>query len=381
MKVFLFTDTLGDLNGVSRFIQDMGEQADHHPDVNFELHIATSTSKPIPDTSYIHNLPYRLKVAMPFYQELDLVLPDRKAIRQFLIKQQPDHVHISTPGPFGWAAKKEAEKLSIPLFGTYHTDFPAYLYDLTRSHWVKKQTDKIMTRFYQNFAHIFSRSDTYIDILQKDLKLPKDRLSTLFPGTHLQRFHPDHRSPFIWEAFNLPPQRLKILYVGRINIEKNIPFLLEVWQTLYQKNPDLKADLILVGEGRYRKWADKMRPFHIHFIGPIQGQTLSELYASSDCFVFPSTTDTLGQVIMEAQASGLGCLVSDKGGPQSLLHKNSGQVIEANNIQAWVNALLEVLTNEEIRNLWANNSRPNAEQYDIVKSFQQFRYQHLTEVP
>ncbi|MDG4812171.1 glycosyltransferase family 1 protein [Hydrogenovibrio sp. 3SP14C1] len=380
MKVCLFTDTLGDLNGVSRFIQDMGEQSYQNQETDFELQIATATSKPIPDTPYIHNLPYHFKILMPFYQELDLVLPNRKAIRQFLTAQQPDHVHISTPGPFGWAAKKEAEKLKVPLFGTYHTDFPAYLHDLTRSSWAKKQTDKTMTRFYQHFEHIFSRSNIYVDILQKDLKLPSKRLSTLFPGTNLQRFHPDYRSPSVWKKFNLTDERLKILYVGRINIEKNIPFLLEVWRTLYQTHPDLKADLILVGEGRYRKWADKMRPFHIHFIGPVQGETLSALYASSDCFIFPSTTDTLGQVIMEAQASGLGCLVSDKGGPQSLLQKDSGKIIEANNTQAWVDALLEVVTQEEIRHIWANNSRPNAEQYDIVKSFQQFRDQHLSKV-
>lgn len=81
MKILLFTDTLGDLNGVSRFIQDMGELA--FEDENLELTIATCTSKPLPDKSYIHNLPYQLRIAMPFYQELDLVWPKSKLLKLF----------------------------------------------------------------------------------------------------------------------------------------------------------------------------------------------------------------------------------------------------------------------------------------------------------
>ncbi|AZR81760.1 glycosyltransferase [Thiomicrospira sp. S5] len=380
MKVCLFTDTLGDLNGVSRFIQDMGEQAAQHSDEDFDLQIVTATAKPIPDTPYIHNLPCRFRLPMPFYQELDLVYPNTRAIRHFLESYQPDHVHISTPGPFGWAAKRQAEKLGLPLFGTYHTDFPAYLYDLTRSHWVKKQTDNTMAKFYRAFQHVFSRSDAYLGIMQQDLKLPREHISTLFPGTNLAKFHPKHQRRQVWSDFDLEPQRLKVLYVGRINIEKNVPFLLETWQALLAEFPDLPADLILVGEGRFRKWAPKMKPHHIHFLGPIRNaQTLSELYASSDLFVFPSVTDTLGQVIMEAQASGLGCLVSNVGGPQTLIDPNqTGQVLEANHLDTWKNALHEALTKDDIRRQWAQNSRPNIEQYDIVKSFRQFRATHLT---
>ncbi|MGC9386426.1 MAG: glycosyltransferase [Hydrogenovibrio sp.] len=378
MKVCLFTDTLGDLNGVSRFIQDMGEQAAHHSDEAFELQIVTATAKPIPDAHYIHNLPRHFRLPMPFYQELDLVLPNTNALRAFLMEQQPDQVHISTPGPFGWAAKRQAEKLGLPLFGTYHTDFPAYLWDLTRSHWVKKQTDRTMAKFYRPFRHVFSRSDTYLDIMENDIRLKEAQISTLFPGTNLQKFHPSHKNRQAWSNLELSPERLKVLYVGRINIEKNLPFLLEVWQNLMTKHPDLPADLILVGEGRFRKWAPKMQPHHVHFLGPIRDQALlSTLYASSDLFVFPSTTDTLGQVIMEAQASGLGCLVSDVGGPQTLIHpEKSGRILPADNHQAWQNTLYDLLSDARLRHEWAQNSRPNIEHYDIVHSFKQFRALH-----
>lgn len=172
-------------------------------------------------------------------------------------------------------------------------------------------------------------------------------------------------------------KRLKVLYVGRMNIEKNIPFLLKTWKALIQAHPMLKADLILVGEGRFQKLANQYQGHHVHFLGPVQGQALSKLYASSDVFVFPSITDTLGQVIMEAQASGLGCLVSNIGGPQSLIkHNETGCILNANEQNVWQQALYNVLTDQNIRQHWHYQSRIHIEQYEIRHSFLQFCQQH-----
>ena len=128
-----------------------------------------------------------------------------------------------------------------------------------------------------------------------------------------------------------------------------------------------------MGEGRYRKWADKLRDKHIYFLGPIVGQRLSQIYASSDVFVFPSITDTLGQVIMEAQASGIGCIVSDIGGPQTLVVENhTGLVISANKQQEWINALYSAITEENVIQAWSAKSREHIEQYNIEDSFTHF---------
>lgn len=374
MKIALFTDTLGDLNGVSRFIQDMGELAAINA---IELHIITSTSKSVPDKDYIHNLNYRFRMAMPFYQELDLVWPNKKSIVNALHEIQPNIVHISTPGPFGWVAKNAALENGYPLIGTYHTDFPAYLYDLTGWQWVKHKTDFMMAKFYKPFSHVFSRSENYLEVMASDIEVDYDRASRLFPGTNLQTFNPRYNNSDIWEHYGLSSNRLKVLYVGRINIEKNIPFLVEVWQRFCDLHPNIKADLVMVGEGRYRKWADRLRSHHAYFLGPIEGDNLSQVYASSDLFVFPSITDTLGQVVMEAQASGLGCLVSDIGGPQTLVMENAtGRIIKANDHSAWLEALSCVLTDNELRQEWSSNSRQHIEQYDIVDSFNHFIEMH-----
>lgn len=385
MRIVLFTDTLGDLNGVSRFIQDMGEQAalrtlSSSPEEAYqqvELHIVTSTSKALPDEAYIHNLAYRFRMSMPFYQEMDLVLPNKKAIVRKLQELKPDVVHISTPGPFGWQAKTVAEKMGYPLIGTYHTDFPAYLYDLSKMLWVKHLTDKLMARFYRPFKHVFSRSQTYLEVMASDIEIDYDRASVLSAGTNLDKFHIEHQDFSIWQHFGLSEQRQKVLYVGRINIEKNIPFLIQVWKKLLETYPDINADLVMVGEGRYRKWADKLRDKHAYFIGPVTGKRLSQLYASSDLFVFPSITDTLGQVVMEAQASGLGCLVSDIGGPQTLVIDNeTGRIIKSNDKQAWIEAIYNALKIQHNENTWQTNSRLHIEQYNIADSFNHFIQVH-----
>lgn len=376
MRVCLFTDTLGDLNGVSRFIQDMGELARED---GWQLTLITATQKPLPQAENVVNLAFRLRLPMPFYQELDFVWPSRKAIRQVLMRLQPDAVHISTPGPFGWLAKVEAQKLGIVLIGTYHTDFPAYIYDLTGSHWLKRRTDKVMAKFYAPFAKVLSRSLSYTEVMAADLSIAQAKMAVIDPGTHLQKFNPSFGNPQIWPKFGLSAQRLKVLYVGRINIEKNIPFLCQLWQALQQTCPQVEADLVMVGEGRYRKWTDRMRPYHAYFLGPVVGEDLSQLYASADLFIFPSTTDTLGQVVMEAQASGLGCLVSDVGGPQSLVvPEQTGRVLAANRQELWLEALKEVLQNPRLRAVWQEQASLHMQQYDIRRSYDFFKAVHQT---
>jgi len=375
MRILLFTDTLGDLNGVSRFIQDMGELAE---EAGIELSIATSTSKPLPDKPYIHNLPYRFKWPMPFYQELDLVWPKSAAIQTLLKQINPDMVHISTPGPFGWIAKNIAQRLGYPLVGTYHTDFPAYLRDLTGSDWIKHRTDNIMAKFYRPFVHVFSRSEQYLEIMANDIAIDYDRASVIYPGTHLQKFNIGHLNRDVWHKFGLSGERMKVLYVGRINIEKNIPFLIEAWKQFKNQYPKLKADLVMIGEGRYRKWADKVRPHHAYFLGPVVGDKLSQLYASSDLFVFPSTTDTLGQVVMEAQASGLDCLVSDIGGPQTLVIDDStGKILQADELNVWSEQIAESLKAVAARNEHYNSACvEHMQQYNIRASFEHFMQTH-----
>ncbi|MBD3800442.1 MAG: glycosyltransferase family 1 protein [Campylobacterales bacterium] len=376
MRICIFTDTLGDLNGVSRFIQDMGEQALAN---GIDLHIVASTAKYCPDLPNVHNLPPRWRVPMPFYRELDLAYPSAKALERVLRELRPDIVHISTPGPVGIIAKKLAAKHKLPVLGTYHTDFPAYIRDNTGMDWAKRVADRAMQRFYLPFERVFIRSAEYLDIVEQEIGIDRSRSALLPPGTNLTRFHPSHKNTTVFAKYGVTGEGPKVLYVGRISKEKNVPFLLDVWQRYKAFNPNSTAELLLVGEGFLRRKRANLALDDVTFAGPVIGDDLSALYASSDLFVFPSVTDTLGQVVMEAQASRVCCLVSDVGGPQSIVNHGGsagGMIVKGNDADAWVDALEALLENATLRQHFARRGFENMQHFDIKVSFTHFIETH-----
>jgi glycosyltransferase involved in cell wall biosynthesis len=376
MRVCIFTDTIGDLNGVSRFIQDMGEQALSH---DFDLHIVSSTAKYCPDMPNVHNIRPRWRMPMPFYKELDIAYPSAKALENKLLELKPDILHISTPGPVGFIANKLARKYGLPTMGTYHTDFPAYVEKQTGLASARRMAERVMRTFYRRFVRVFTRSNEYIDIMEKEIGIPKSNSELLPPGTNRRRFHPMHKTDGIFKKYGAEGDGPKVLYVGRISKEKNIPFLISVWEKYKERHLDHDAELVLVGEGALRHKSSCTRLDGVIFTGPVVGEDLSRLYASSDLFVFPSVTDTLGQVVMEAQASGVCCLVSDKGGPQSIVNhrgRPGGLVVEANNPEAWTEALETLLENATLRQHYGHQGFENMHDFDIADSFTHFAQSH-----
>jgi glycosyltransferase involved in cell wall biosynthesis len=376
MRICIFTDTIGDLNGVSRFIQDMGEQALEH---GADLHIVSATAKYCPDLPNIQNLKPRWRMPMPFYRELDLAYPCAKTLERKLLELKPDIVHISTPGPVGIIAKRLAKKHRLPVLGTYHTDFPAYIRNNTGMAWAKRVADRVMAGFYRPFKRVFTRSREYLEIMERDIGIAASRIELLPPGTNRQRFHPRHKTYDFFRRYGATGDGPKVLYVGRISKEKNIPFLLDVWQRYKDTHPDRDAELVLVGEGALRHKRACRSVEDVVFTGPVVGDALSRLYASSDLFVFPSVTDTLGQVVMEAQASGVCCLVSDRGGPQSIVtggEKPGGLVVKGDDPEAWVDALEALLENATLRHDFGNQGHENMCDFDIKDSFLYFVQTH-----
>jgi glycosyltransferase involved in cell wall biosynthesis len=339
-----------------------------------DLQVITATAKHCPLAENIHNFAPSFRIKMPYYKELDIAFAPSKAITEFARSLKPDLIHISTPGPVGLLGKRIAKKQNIPLLGTYHTDFPAYIRDNTGSEFLKKLTDKWMKHFYKNFYHVFSRSDQYHHIMQEEIGIAANKISYIPAGTNLKRFSPSHKDDAIWESLGLSKDTIKVLYVGRITKEKSVPFLLEMWQMLKEKHPQLKAELVLVGEGNLRAQADKMHDLGVFALGPIVGEKLSTLYASSDIFVFPSLTDTLGQVVMESAASGLPVLVSSVGGPKTLLNtkKHNGYIIEKNHIRKWVETLALLIHEHDTRYELGKASHENMQAFDIRNSYQEF---------
>lgn len=375
MTVVLFTDTIGDLNGVSRFLQDMADNAVKNGD---DLQIITSTAKYCPDAENIHNFPPRFRIRMPYYQELDLAFPPSQMIETFVRRERPDLIHISTPGPVGLLGKKIAIKMNVPILGTYHTDFPAYIRDNTGSDFLKRLTDRWMRRFYKEFLHVFSRSEVYAEVMQQDIAIASEKISYIRPGTNLKRFSSKHKRDNIWQINGLHEDRVKVLYVGRVSKEKNIPFLLDVWAELKKIFPDIPADLALIGEGSCKVRACQMKGIGVRYLGPIIGEELSHLYASADLFIFPSVTDTLGQVVMESAASGLGVIVSDIGGPKTLLSNNpdSGYALDTADIGQWVKILKNIIEDQKLREELGRAGENFMQSFPIEESYEDFYGMH-----
>jgi glycosyltransferase involved in cell wall biosynthesis len=355
MRVCLFTDTLGDINGVSRFIRDVAERAHHS---GRDLRVFTSTRFEVPARPNLHNFPPRAAMRIPRYENLELVLPPARAMLRAAAAAGPDAIHISTPGPVGLIGALAARRLKIPALGVYHTDFPAYIERLFDSPVLTAATTRFMRRFYRDFHAVFSRSADYAASIEK-LGIAPARITRLRPGINTETFAAAHRDPGVWERVGVPTEGVKVIYCGRVSVEKNLPLLTRVWRevvaTLQSKTEDpkskIEAQLVVIGDGPYlAQMKEELRGTNAFFLGFRHGPELSALYASADLFVFPSLTDTLGQVVMEAQASGLPVLVSDKGGPKEVVQNGrTGLVLPSDRPQAWVEAILSLVNDGERR--------------------------------
>ncbi len=377
MRVCLFTDTLGDVNGVCRFIQNVAEQARL---TGRELHVLTSTRFRVPLHENLHNLPPLAATRMPRYENLELALPPARRLLRLARSLRPDVIHVSTPGPVGLLGLLAARRARIPVLGVYHTDFPGYLSHLFDEPAIPWAAAWYMKRFYSRFRAIFTRSDDYVESLVR-MGIPRDRLVRLRPGIDIGAFHPRFREESVWRAISAPPPPgaapvVRVLYVGRVSVEKNLPLLVTVWKAARPRlgAAGVNPELIVVGDGPYRAAMQRaLRDDDARFLGFRHGEELSRLYASSDLFVFPSTTDTLGQVVMESQASGLPVIVSDQGGPKEVVADGlTGFVLPALDTEAWVDRLVLLARDADRRSRMGAAAHAAMQAYSIRASFEHF---------
>jgi glycosyltransferase involved in cell wall biosynthesis len=300
-----------------------------------------------------------------------------------LRRLRPHAVHISTPGPVGLVGLAAAKLLSrerpVRILGVYHTDFPAYVERLFADpsfSWLSRLS---MCGFYSGFDRIFTRSDEYAEAVES-LGVSRGRIVRLRPGIDTSAFDPCFRddSGALWAGLGLPAraaQELKVLYAGRVSVEKDLPLLVRAWLMVRERmrGSGLSPQLIVAGDGPYRAEMERALAGHdAHFLG-FQGAALPAIYASCDLFAFPSTTDTLGQVVMEAQASGLAVLVSDRGGPREVVQDGvSGLVLPSGDASRWASAMARLLSDDGKRMQMARAAHEAMRPMSIEASFEHF---------
>jgi glycosyltransferase involved in cell wall biosynthesis/predicted phosphodiesterase len=227
----------------------------------------------------------------------------------------------------------------------------------------------LLKRFYSTFSMVIARSTCQQMEIERTLELPPEKIRCLTPGTDVERFHPKFADRDHWEALGVPKDSFIALYVGRINSEKNFGFLLKIWEELQncKESSDQKFCLAIVGRGDTTLIQRAKELPNVHILGAQQGERLSTLYASADALLFPSTTETLGQVGLEAGASGLPVLVTNQGGPQMYVRDGqTGYILPSQDAKAWAGKLLELSRSPDLQKSFSNAARMHIAQNHTI---------------
>lgn len=382
MRLVWFTDTLGDVNGVSRFIQNMAEVAS---EVGRDLQVVSSTRFAVPDWPNIHNFAPVFSTKMPKYPQLELAIPNAPALARFLKASGADIVHISTPGPVGLVGFRAARRMGLPITGTYHTDFPSYIDHLFDDDACTWMCTAFMRRVYGAMEVVFSRSPDFVPALHR-LGIPDEKIEVIPHGIKTDEFDAGFRDERVWgrlareEGFaGLEKDAVRAIFVSRVSVEKNAPLLGRIWKRVHaacaQKGArGVAAQLVVVGDGPYKaRMEEELAGTEAYFLGFRTGRPLATLYASADLFVFPSVTETLGQVVMEAQCAGLPAIVADEGGPAATVaDAETGFVLPADQPERWVEAALRLIEDHELRARMGHAAAARMAHRDIRNSFEFF---------
>ena len=273
-------------------------------------------------------------VPIPRYPALRMGLPARRALQSLWSLRRPDLVHIATEGPLGWSALRVARKLRLPVSTDFRTQFHAY-----SQHYGMGLLAKPIAAYLRRFHN---QADCTMvptaELRQWLLNMGFERVHVVGRGVDTERFSPRHRSEAVRAAWGLQPHERALLYVGRVAPEKNLALLARAADAMRTRDPRWR--LVVVGDGPARAELQRQLPWAV-CVGWLQAQALGQAYASADLLVFPSLTETFGNVVAEALASGLPVLAFDYAAAATLLqHGRGGCLVPYGDEAAFVQAAL-----------------------------------------
>jgi len=261
-------------------------------------------------------------VPLPFYPEVRLPLVTPARVARELTGFRPDVVHIATEGPLGWAALRAARNLTLPVVSSYHTSFAHYL-RLYGAGWLEGAAWRYLRGFHNATAATFCPTPSIRDQLREK---GFARVEIWSRGVNCVNFHPGKRDGELRRRLGLPENAVVLACCGRLAAEKNLETLLAAFSRLPTALP---VNLLLIGDGPLRsKLEAAAADPRVIFTGYRRGEELARIYASADLFVFPSLSDTFGNVLLEAMASGLPAVAFDVPGPRDVVrHGETGLLV------------------------------------------------------
>ncbi|HET9418828.1 MAG TPA: glycosyltransferase family 1 protein, partial [Chthoniobacterales bacterium] len=306
---------------------------------------------------------------LPEYELQKLSFPPILQMLDYIQRERFTEIIISTPGPVGLTGLLAGKMLNLQTSGIYHTDFPQYVRILTEDSFLESVTWRYMHWFYGQLDAVFVNSEEY---RQSWIKRGFDPAKLkIFPrGLDTQLFHPKRRDPRFFEKFATSNGAVRLLYVGRVSREKDLDLLADAYRRL--RDEGLLVQLFVVGEGPYSQAFAESLPEAV-FTGYLRGEQLARAYASADVFVFPSTTDTFGNVIIEAQASGVPVVVSDSGGPKELVQNNeNGLITRSHDVQDFTRAVRNLVVDPALRERMGRRGRESVVDRTWPAAFRNF---------
>ena len=343
VRILFYSDNLDETNGIANNLRNVIPYMRAHGMHAFLAGNAFN-SRPcgVVENSYCLLLPRLFSMEQLGYANSELAIPRIGPVLRLLKRYPVDLIEFETPSPGAWLVCFCAKIAGIKVFSHYRTDVPTYTKTLVKAKWMFHFVLWLMKVFYGMTKPVVSPCKDYADILTSQLKIPANQVQILPRGLPLEKFSQDLRGKGTWEKYSDSADRkVRFSFIGRISKEKNLEFLNGVWKKFAAKHNDV--ELMYVGYGWY---LEEIKKFFegdnsVHFAGEQGGETLASLYADSDFFLFPSVTDTFGNVVVEAMSTGTPAIVSNYGGPHDIVMDEAAGRILPIDEDAWLNALEE----------------------------------------
>lgn len=310
-------------------------------------------------------------VPLPMYPELKLALP-RPAIGKALEQFQPDIIHVVNPAVLGLGGLYYGKSLKIPIVASYHTHLPQYL-----QHYGLGMLEGVLWELLKSAHNQAELNLCTSTVMVQELRNHGiERVDLWQRGVDTELFHPDTASQEMRSHLSQGhPESPLLLYIGRLGAEKEIERIKPILEAI----PD--ARLALVGDGPNREALEKhFVGTNTHFVGYLRGKQLASAYACADAFIFPSRTETLGLVLLEAMAAGCPVVAARSGGiPDIVTDGENGYLFDPTDEQGAINATIRLLANQEERETLRRNARKEAENWGWAAATRQLQryYQNL----
>jgi glycosyltransferase involved in cell wall biosynthesis len=338
LNVAIFTDNDFDkINGVTTTLT----AALRYTPSSLRLRVYTAATLAVDTAEYLAVRSFGMPI--PFYRDMRMYVP---RLFEFVAQARADKIdviHLTTPGPIGLAALFVAWRLRLPIVGSFHTDLAAYASTLSGSARRGSLMREYMRWPYGKCVKILAPS-AHTRQLLIDANADPAKIDLWVRGVDTSLFSPAKRSQALRESWHVSSRRPALLYVGRVSREKQLLTLPAVQALLYARG--IQHRFVIAGGGPLLAELRARMPDAV-FTGPLSREAVAQVFASSDLFVFPSRTDTAGNVVLEAQASGLPVVISGTGGPrENMIAGQTGSVCHREDAEEWTSAIAALIRDD-----------------------------------